>query len=394
MEKLLGYNALDLKNLRGYSTAKEIDQQPDIWLKAYALIKERQNDIELFIKKLEQGGVRRILLVGAGSSAFVGESLQPYLNKKLKANVEIIATTDIVSHPELYFQRETPTLLISFARSGNSPESLATCDLGMKMVDHLYQLILTCNPEGELAKNTAQTDDNLVLLMPIEANDSGFAMTGSFTSMLLSCYLVFNIDKLDLVKSDVIRIAQKGDHILLNNLNLLKALAEEPFERIIYLGAGMMKGLARESALKMLELTAGQIGTLFDSPLGFRHGPKSYINSKTLVVIYLSNDTHARQYELDLLSEIKQDAVAMKTIVITDHAKEAFLDLSDIHLSILGETAETDEDLLLVLPYLLNAQILSFYKSLACGIGPDNPSPSGMVNRVVQGVTIHAYEIA
>ena len=48
------------------------------------------------------------------------------------------------------------------------------------------------------------------------------------------------------------------------------------------------------------------------------------------------------------------------------------------------------DDVDLVWPYVAAAQVFALQASLARGITPDNPNPQGMVNRVVQGVRIHA----
>jgi tagatose-6-phosphate ketose/aldose isomerase len=40
---------------------------------------------------------------------------------------------------------------------------------------------------------------------------------------------------------------------------------------------------------------------------------------------------------------------------------------------------------------VITAQILGVYRSLALGLRPDDPSPSGAISRVVRGVTIHGH---
>jgi len=53
----------------------------------------------------------------------------PWLSRALGRSVEATATTDIVSTPTLCLRGDTPTLLISFGRSGSSLESVAAVDL-------------------------------------------------------------------------------------------------------------------------------------------------------------------------------------------------------------------------------------------------------------------------
>lgn len=90
-------------------------------------------------------------MTGAGTSGFVGETCEPYLKRLLDKKVEAIATTDLVANPKNYFIKDVPTLLISFARSGNSPESIHAVKLANEIVKELYQVIITCNESGKLA---------------------------------------------------------------------------------------------------------------------------------------------------------------------------------------------------------------------------------------------------
>jgi tagatose-6-phosphate ketose/aldose isomerase len=162
---------------------------------------------------------------------------------------------------------------------------------------------------------------------------------------------------------------------------------EARFERVVYLGSKELKGLAREAALKMLELTDGRVISLANSPLGIRHGPKTILNGSTLVVAFLSNDAHARRYELDLLTELRRDAVAGSVIALAgrhDGAEHA-------DMLALGEDAAALTDLELCLPYAVFAQALAMLRSLSLGVTPDNPNAAGTVNRVVQGVSIYPY---
>ena len=85
-------------------------------------------------------------------------------------------------------------------------------------------------------------------------------------------------------KSKIVKeIYQMGESVIQRE-DAIQKIVDLHFDRIIYLGSGSLEGLAKESQLKILELTAGKIVTAFDSPLGFRHGPKSFVNEKSLVL--------------------------------------------------------------------------------------------------------------
>ncbi|EGO88900.1 SIS domain-containing protein [Clostridium botulinum C] len=392
MNNLLGYNEEYLKERNGYITAKEICNQPKLWKKTYEIISSQKEKLKDFMDNFVKKSNAKVVITGAGSSAFVGNSVVNYLNSKEDVKIEAIATTDIVSHPQYYFKKDQPTLLISCARSGNSPESTAAVTLAEKFVDDIYHLVITCNPEGKLALHVKGNDENFLLLMPEQSNDKGFAMTGSFSTMLLSCLLIFNIDELDVIGNQIEIISKQGEKVLNDNVDLMKKIVGENFNRTVYLGAANSFGLAKESALKVLELTAGKIATLYDTPLGFRHGPKSIINDETLIVIFFSNDTYARAYEYDLLKEIYSQNGNHKVLAMSDYYDETIKNNCHYFININKEEQEYLDDSFLVFDYLLNSQMYAFINSMELGIGPDNPCPTGEVNRVVKGVIIHDYK--
>lgn len=392
MNSYLGFSEEDLKELKAFDTAKEISQQPRLWKEIFNIIKRDKEKISSFIKQAFPNKHGRIIMTGAGSSSFVGQCVAPYLDRQIEQKVEAIATTDIVTNPENYLHPDVPTLLISCARSGNSPESVAAFELAEKLVKDLHHIVLTCNPDGSLAKKATQSKSSLLVLMPEGSNDQGFAMTGSFTTMLLSLLLIFENDKFDKIGIYMESIAEIGEKTLPNIIEEIKSIISYDFNRVVYLGSSTLKGLARESALKLLELTRGKVVPYFDSSLGFRHGPKSVLDDKTLVLTYLSNDQYTRRYEVDFLKEMASEESGKKIIVLSGYKDEEITELADHFIYINEDKNENIDDAYLIFSYILYAQILAFYKSIKLGISPDDPSPDGLVNRVVQGVKIHPFE--
>lgn len=381
MNLFLGYEQPWLEQHNGIHTAKEISHQPRLW-RALADILEQQYDaVSAFLNPLLAQPELRIILTGAGTSAFVGDAAVPFIQAGLRFQVESIPTTDIVSNPEQYLDSNRPTLLVSFARSGNSPESVATVALVDQLVPNCHHLFLTCNGEGALARYAENADNAYCLLMPEGSNDNSFAMTSSFTCMLMSAFTLFSGQTLTQWRNQIEATARLCDSKLQQWPQAIKQLAQQPYERLIVLGSGGFAGLAREASLKSLELSAGKVMTTFDSSLGFRHGPKFSINDKALVIQLFSSDEYTRQYDLDLFNEIRRDKQALAHIAISESA------LNEEHVFELGQLGLGDQ--WLCFPYVLFCQILAFEKSLQLGYGPDNPCPTGEVNRVVQGVTIY-----
>ena len=360
----------------GGATILEIGQQPDAWREVAGRADAQAAG---FLREIAGRPDLRVILAGAGSSAFAGEIAAPALRRHLDHRVEAIATTSIVASPLDYLERNTPTLVVSFGRSGNSPESLATTALADELVDDVWHLIFTCDRDGELGRAHNGRANSLVVFMPERTNDSGFAMTSSLTSMLLSCLMMLGPAE----REDAETLARAAEHVVGLQPDI-RALAQTKKQRFVYLGSGPLEGLARESALKLLELTAGEVVTYFDSPLGFRHGPKSVLDGDTLVVVYVSTDPYTRRYDLDIIAEIRgqlgEDAV---TVISTEPIP------AELGPAVVIPGLEGIDDALVALVYLVYAQYLALFTSLECAKTPDNPFPSGEVSRVVQGVTIY-----
>lgn len=382
----------ELTKMGAEITTREIRQQPELWLEAFDLYEQQYEKIAAFLKKAdaETEGRIRVVFTGAGTSQYVGDTIVPYLNRvgnTEKYIFESLATTSIVSSPEDNLHADDPTILVSFARSGNSPESVATVDIANKLVKNLFHITITCAKEGALAKAAEGDQRNLLLLQPERSNDGGFAMTGSFTCMSLTAMLVFDEKTLLEEKRILVQgIAELGNEVVKREPELQK-IVDLDFERIVYLGSGSLGGLTRESQLKILELTAGKIATVYDTSMGFRHGPKSFVNDKTLVFVYLNNASYTRQYDLDILHEVAGDDIAKATIAITQNTKD---ELPDGAFVFQGDVEALPEGYL-ALPCQMFAQTIALLTSVKVGNTPDTPSPTGTVNRVVKGVTIHPY---
>ena len=386
---MLDYSQEELQRLGADITTREIYQQPEVWQEAFDRYKDQAADIAAFLKKIEdKHDYIKVIFAGAGSSAYVGDTLTPYFRQiydERKWNFNAIATTDIVANPLVYLKREVPTVLVSFARSGNSPESVATVDLAKQLVDDLYQITITCAAQGKLAQQAQGDEKNLLLLQPEASNDAGFAMTSSFSSMMLTALLVFDRAELAQKEAKVAALIQLSQDVL-ERVADVQQLVDLDFSRIIYLGAGPFFGLAHEAQLKILELTAGQIATMYESPVGFRHGPKSLINQDTVVLVFGSTDGYTKAYDLDLVREVAGDGIVRRLVMLTDREEQ----LEGVEQVVLS-TQEPLGDSYRIFPYVVYAQLFALLTSLKVKNRPDTPSPTGTVNRVVQGVIIHPF---
>ena len=382
----LEMEALLIKEPGAFFTAGEIAGQPDLWLKIYRQVLADKSGIASFIESAHPE-VSRIILTGAGTSAYIGLNLQGIFSRSLKKHTDAVATTDLVSHPGNYFFDHETIMLISFARSGNSPESTAVVELADKLCGKCYHIIITCDPRGQLG--TWQTSSpRLLIVLPPEANDKSLAMTGSYSGMLLCGLLLARMKELEKLGPEIDILIQYGKRILGEYASKLRDTASIDFRRVVFLGSGPLYGTATESNLKLQEMTDGNIICKNHSYLGFRHGPKAVTDEQTLLVFIFSNDPFVLQYERDLVLSMRKGKKPLFTIGIYENYVNGLSFDLDIKLSDNGK--QLGEEMLAVCA-ILPAQLLGMYKSLALGLNPDSPSQSGAISRVVEDVTIYRF---
>ncbi len=367
-------------------TFNEIHQQPAMWRKELKALLENQEAISAFMHKYLTPDTD-IVLTGAGTSAFIGDALMPVMRGIWK-NVRSVATTDIITHAPYLLYPEKPLLLVSFARSGNSPESVGAVNLANKLCKNVAHVYITCNKNGKLAQQAAGKDNILLLLLPEETDDKSLAMTSSFSTMLLTCLMLGHIDTLEDDIEMIQTAAKNAEAIMAEYEDKLKEIAGRPFERGVFLGSGALKGIAEECHLKLQELTDGAVVCKFDSFLGFRHGPKAVVNSKSIVVYLMTEQEDVQRYERDLVKQVDaNNKPVAQIIVIAGKAPE--LPGVKADLVVRMPHGPKENDFYGIVPYVLVGQLLGYYASLAHGLNPDAPSVSGNIHRVVEGVTIY-----
>ena len=278
--------------------------------------------------------------------------------------------------------------MVHFARSGDSPESLAAYRLVRRTRPDVRHLVITCNGSGALRKAAEADGTALVLVLPPETNDRSLAMTSSFTSMALCALGLGWLGSLEDLRLMMGAVCAAADRTIGELGSLLMRLGELDFTRAFYLGSDGLQGAMDEGALKMLEMTAGQIITSSNSYLGARHGPQVFIDGRCLVVACLASEPRVRRYELDLLRELRRKKMGKEVLAVTATADPAARELADTVLELAPSGGKLADELR-VLSDVVACQLLAFCKSRACGLEPDAPSPGGIISRVVQGVTIY-----
>ena len=389
---IFGIDEEVLKSKSSYNTAKEILQQPKLWKETLENFKKIKNNLEEYFKKIGLNEEFQVIFTGAGTSEYIGNILELFLKKNSNLEFKSIGTTEILNNPLNYLKKDRKILLVSFARSGDSPESVGVVNLMNENVKDIYHLFITCNKEGALAKISEGNKKTFLLLMPEKSNDKGFAMTSSFSCMLLSGILSFssNIEK---KYEEIEKIIELTSKELNKKYEKIKKLAEEDHKRIVILGSGILSGLGQELALKIMELSAGKVVSVNNTTLGFRHGPKSIINEKTIIFNLINESNYAKKYDEDLLEEMKLDEKANKIVVYCINKNEKIEKNSDELISVeKNDNNIVDNQLASLFIYLVYGQMYAFFKSQYLGNTTDNPFPTGEVNRVVKKFKIYKFE--
>ena len=392
MNNFFGIDKETLEEKKSFNTAKEILQQPKLWKETLEIFRNSEKSLKEYLKKIGFGKEFDIVFTGAGTSEYVGNILEPLLNKNETGEFKSIATTDILNNPLNYMKKNKKTLVVSFARSGDSPESAGVIDIADKIIDEVYHLFITCNKEGALAKRAEGNEKIFLLLMPEESNDKGFAMINSFSCMLLAGILSFSRDNSEVIDEmgEIISIAEKE---LNEKYPEIKKLAEEDHKRIVVLGSGILKGLAEELSLKIMELSAGKVVSVSNTTLGFRHGPKAIVNEETIVFELVNQDEYAMKYDEGLLEEMSEDKSADKLIAYNISNNNSIEEST--YKVIKPDESDREKiknrELASLFIYLIYGQIYAFFKSQYLGNTTDNPFPSGEVNRVVKKFKVHRF---
>jgi len=373
----------------GYShTAAEMANQPVVWQKTLRVVQSLLPALSEFCV-----GVNNLILTGAGSSYYAAVSMMPLL-KRAFPSVEAIPSTEILMDPESCFPQDG-FVLVSIARSGNSPESNAVFALAEQLRPRgVKHLVITCNSDGELLRVAQRCGSRAFrMLLPDESNDKGLAMTASFTSLSIAGFSLGFLPASSDYAAIVDGLCKAAGPLLGSGSDLASAESGKGYSRVFFLGTRPFFGGALEAHLKVQELSGGAVVAKAEDTLGFRHGPMAAVDANSLIVLFLSCNSYRRRYELDLLRELHDKRLGKKTIVVCDGTDGLWQspwigprgDVIDYGPTP-GVTDEVRAPLLAV-----TGQLLGLFFSLSAGLRPDNPSPSGIITRVVQGVRIHPY---
>jgi tagatose-6-phosphate ketose/aldose isomerase len=381
------------KKTRGLvHTPAEIAQQPDTWQSTFELFKKRRVEIKDFLASAGLAVDPRIrptvFLIGAGTSDYIGHSLAYLLRKTWRCEVVSVPSTDLLTHMDELCAPEREYLWISFSRSGDSPEGVAVLERACKRRPDIYHLVISCHAKGQMIRAHAGNPQFLTVCLDDAVNDRALAMTSSFSNMVVFGQCLAHADDLGRYEQVLLQQTQAGKSFLPIAADCAAALAKQPYTKACFVGSGPLRAVAKESALKLLELTAGKVVTMSESALGLRHGPMAALDQDTLFVCFLSGNRRVQEYERNLLEEIGNKRLVTTRIVVAGSAVAAMNSLAEHNLALAGPLAIADD----YRPPLdvIFGQLLGLFSSLRWNLRPDCPSSNGAISRVVQYIGIHS----
>jgi tagatose-6-phosphate ketose/aldose isomerase len=379
-------------------TPREIAQQPKTWETTLEIFKRHQQRICGF---LDSVGVREelvqrpvVMLIGAGTSDYIGQALELLIRQKWGCEVWTVASTDLLPNLSEYVVPGRKYLWISFSRSGDSPEGVAVLEQAIQLYPEVAHLVVTCNAKARMTEVCKGSKRACVVVLDDAVNDRSLAMTSSFTNMVVMGQCLANAWSIEEYARVLEQLVHAGEHMLVRAADEAEQIAARDFTRVCFIGGGALASVAKESSLKVLEMTAGQVQAMSETVLGLRHGPMAALDTQTLFVCFVSGDKRRAKYAIDLLREIGEKGIVGERVAVGPAAAKAeiapFCD-SYVAVDDAGEDAHEEPigDSYRAVVDVIFGQMLGLYCSVAHELKPDSPSPDGVINRVVQKFRIY-----
>jgi len=363
-------------------TLREIRQQPATFLDTCERMLRRTQDLTRCLQNMQS-----VVFTGSGSSEYVGDCVRLAIGKSLKLVSQALGSGTVLTHGTLALPPLRPLLLVSLARSGDSPESVGAVQLLLDRDPEVRHLVVTCNANGKLATRFESNPRVTVVTLDDRTNDRSLVMTSSFTNMAVAALALAFLNDPEAYRSLCRELSSASKHVISAGFDAVPSVARQEFRRAVFLGSGSAFGAAREAALKMLEMTAGRVSTLSETYLGFRHGPMSYVNAETLIVCFLSSDPKVRLYETDLLRELDRKKLGLFKVIAGEKLPSDVLRETDVAIDYPGLQAVAADNAAVV--HVVVGQLLAFFRCLKEGLRPDSPSEQGVIHRVVESFQLH-----
>jgi glucosamine--fructose-6-phosphate aminotransferase (isomerizing) len=240
-----------------------------------------------------------IYFIGCGTSLYLSLSASRFFTLKTKKETKFLPGGEIFfASNENVGNKYLKRSAILISRSGESTEVIKAGEVFRKM--NIPTLGITLEPESSLTKIS-----NVSIILPFR--EESIVMTKSFSGILLS---------LELISSYMVGEDFSAYKNLVKKVpEVIQRMEEEAdkyvnFKHYVFLGLGIEEGIARESALKLEEMSLSKVEAY--STFEYRHGPKSLVEEGFLVSIF----RRGLKEEEDLIEEL--ESYGAKVITIGD----------------------------------------------------------------------------
>ncbi len=359
-------------------TLSEIFQQPELWQHTAERCATRLRSLPPQVRRAAP-----VVLTGSGSSHYVGVCIAPAIQRRTGRQARAMASGELIlARPDL-LPPQRPLSLVSFSRSGSSPETLALISACLQHEPSVEHRVITCNPKGHVVRRWPPGSAPRVAIDVLDPRscDKSLMMTSSFTNLALAGLSMAYVKSADIYTWHAQTLTGVGLDLLGSRVHGIGSTARRGFTRMIALGTGGQFGTAQESALKMLEMTDGRVAATAESWLGFRHGPMCALREDCLLLLFFSREAVKRAYQFDVLREIRAKRLPGIVVAVGEGIPAELVSDGDLVVDPPGLADPPDE--WAALAQVVVGQLLGFFRCVEEGLDPDNPAGSGSISRVV-----------
>ena len=340
---------------RQSDTWKEILSQGTVWQQLLVELKTST----LIDSILSQGVKRRQwIFVGCGTSLYLAESAAYSWTLLTGQPARALPGSEVLLFPKIVKAEGAEVQVVVISRSGKTSEAVRAATV-LRRELQVPTIGITCAESSELQKACEMT---IVLRA---ADERSTVMTRSFTSMLIALqYLAARQAANATFLADLPNMAEQfAPRVASISEQMEEFVRTHTFVDYVFLGQGPFYGIAREAALKVMEMSCAY--SQFFHTLEFRHGPKAIVTPETCLTLFLSDA--APEAEVEVLGEMKD--LGGVTIAICNRATDKLRWASDL----LVEYNFSGNTLALLAASVVPCQLLGFFTGIQRGLNPDHP---------------------
>jgi glutamine---fructose-6-phosphate transaminase (isomerizing) len=333
-----------------YRCYEDITTQAAAWKAALAAVEFRTEDFKTFFADEPD----ELLFTACGSPYYLGLANATLWRERFGLHATVVPSSEIMLFPETILPRAGRPVLLTASRSGETTETVRAVEAFAGRFPGRTMLI-GCRPDSKLPQLA-----DLAIVIP-EGDEDVIPQTRSFGSMYLAAqYLAALLAGDTDLAGDLRRLPDLLQDLLDRWEPVVQRVAEADWNSAVFLGGGPLYGIAIEATLKLTEMSLSSAVPYHT--LEVRHGPRSTIDERTLVVSLGSR--RGASHERQVLSELAEETPHMLAFIPDDgwdlggNTTQIALD-HWVHEHALG---------LLYLPLL---QLLAYHRALHNGVNPD-----------------------